>query len=302
MIMALKLYKMTFNTAHFGEGMLNESYAGFDASRLYSALFLEALKFGKEEEFLQLTKENDFLLSDAYPYGVEPYLPKPIGYPLPKMQNDTDLKKVRQEAKKIKKISYIPLSLFDDYVKGEGDIERISKDQAGFAKTSYLVKKGEDPYEVGLTSFKKSLYVLATSSPLLDKLMQSLQYSGLGGKRSSGYGSFDLDIEDVPATIAQNIVTGVAEEGIYMLLTTSLPKEDELNKVLEHGKYLLKRHGGFVYSEQSAEPLRKQDFYRFKSGSTFEKTFQGELKDVRPDDFIHPVWCYAKGAFYKLTI
>lgn len=293
---------MTFNTAHFGEGMLNESYAGFDASRLYSALFLEALKFGKEEEFFQLTNTDDFLLSDAYPYDVEPYLPKPIGYPLPKIQDDTDLKKVRQEAKRIKKINYIPLSLFDNYIKGEGDIEKISQAQTGFASTRYLVKKGEDPYEVGLTSFRKSLYVLATSSPLLDTLMQSLQYSGLGGKRSIGYGSFDLEIEDVPTTIAQNVITDVAEEGIYMLLTTSLPKENELDQVLKYGKYLLKRYGGFVYSAQSSEPLRKQDFYRFKSGSTFEKTFQGELRDVRPDNFIHPVWCYAKGAFYKLAI
>ena len=178
--MVLKLYKLTFNTAHFGEGTLNESVAGFDVSRLYSALFLEALKLGKEDDFFHLTNQKDFLLSDAYPYRHEPYLPKPIGYPL--LRNDEqeeDLKKIRQEAKKVKKIDYIPLSMFDEYVKGNGDVDQIAQMRSEFAKTSYLVKKGEDPYEVGLTSFKESLYVLATSSPLFDTLMESLQYSGL---------------------------------------------------------------------------------------------------------------------------
>lgn len=301
--MVLKLYKLTFNTAHFGEGTLNESVAGFDVSRLYSALFLEALKLGKEDDFFHLTNQKDFLLSDAYPYRHEPYLPKPIGYPL--LRNDEqeeDLKKIRQEAKKVKKIDYIPLSMFAEYVKGNGDVDQIVQMRSEFARTSYLVKKGEDPYEVGLTSFKESLYVLATSSPLFDTLMESLQYSGLGGKRSSGYGGFVLEIEDAPSEIADNVVGETSVTGVFMALATSLPTVDELSEVIKNSKYLLKRAGGFAYSEHGGEQLRKQDLYRFKAGSTFEKTYRGQIKDVRPTDFSHPVWCYAKGTFYRLAL
>lgn len=294
---------MTFNVAHFGEGTLNDSVAGFDASRLYSALFLEALKLGKEQIFFQETSKDAFFLSDAYPYDEEPYLPKPIGYPLPKVEkSNADLRKIRQDAKKVKKISYVPLSLFSDYVKGNGDIDKISQVQSKFSKNSYLVKKGEDPYEVGLTHFYKSLYVLATSSELFDRLMLSLQYSGLGGKRSSGYGGFKLEIKDIPAEIDKNIAKISVDTGVYMSLTTSFPKDDELEEALADSKYLIKRYGGFAYSEQSSDVLRKQDFYRFKAGSTFVNLYQGEIRDVRPKDFIHPVWCYAKGLFYKLEL
>lgn len=57
-----------------------------------------------------------------------------------------------------------------------------------FEKQDYVTRKGEDPYEVGVTYFNESLYVVAAQSDLFDQLMYSLQYSGLGGKRTSGYG------------------------------------------------------------------------------------------------------------------
>ena len=79
--MAFNIYKMSFLRAHFGKGYLNSSGMLFDASRLYSALCLEAIKIDCLDEFVNLSFKDDFYLSDAFPYVGEPYFPKPICYP-----------------------------------------------------------------------------------------------------------------------------------------------------------------------------------------------------------------------------
>ena len=63
--MTIKLYKMSFDHAHFGEGHLNESHAAFDSGRLFSALFIEALKLGEADAFLKEANRETFVLSDA---------------------------------------------------------------------------------------------------------------------------------------------------------------------------------------------------------------------------------------------
>lgn len=65
-------------------------------------------------------------------------------------------------------------------------------------------------------------------------------------------------------------------------------------------KYLLKKSSGFAFSQGVKDNYRKQDLYKFKAGSTFTKTFKGQIVDVRPDNFPHPVWNYAKPLFYSL--
>ena len=88
-------------------------------------------------------------------------------------------------------------------------------------------------YQVSTVRFadQSALYVIATESNLLNELMTSLQYAGIGGKRSSGYGRFDLTITDIPDTL-KNRLTKV-HQGTVMALTTSLPIEKELEHAME---------------------------------------------------------------------
>ena len=51
--MGLKIYRMHFDKAHFGDGYLNTSVGHFEASRLFSALCLEALKNNWLYEFIE---------------------------------------------------------------------------------------------------------------------------------------------------------------------------------------------------------------------------------------------------------
>lgn len=297
--MGYKLYKMTFDSVHFGEGSLEESALTFTADRLFSALVLEAIQLGKYSEFLALAETDDFILTDAFPYQFTPFLPKPIGYPtIDKLDQTRSVLEIRKEAKRNKKLAYIELEVFEDYLNGE------SLEDYSYAVHDYLTKTRPHEegalYQVGTMRFEEgvSLYVLAWQAPLLDEIWMSLQYSGLGGKRTSGYGSFRLEIEELPEVFERRL-TRHSDKSV-MLLTASLPIEEDLEQAMAGGHYLLKRFGGFAFSQTQKENVRKQDLYKFKAGSTFQQTFRGAIYDVRPTDFPHPVHQFAKPLFYEL--
>ena len=298
--MEVQAYKLDFQTVHFGNGNLNESIGSFNASRLYSSLFLESLKLNVDKEFLNLSKSANFFLSDSFPLkDGEFYLPKPIGYPKIPL-NSESTRETRRKAKRSKKLRYIKYTDMEDYVEGNCDVDKLDGTDSFFSKSTVVTKKGIDPYEVGITNFKTSLYILTIKRKLLDMLMNSLQYSGIGGKRSSGYGRFTVEKLDIPDEFSKNIVVNDSEYGVYMTLSTSIPNNDELDAVLPTAEYLLEKSSGFAYSSTSRNLLRKQDLYKFAVGTTLTKTYNGNIFDVRPDDFPHPVWNYAKGLFYKL--
>jgi CRISPR-associated RAMP protein, csm4 family len=292
---------MNFHTAHFGAGSLDSSKMTFAADRLFSALAIEAKKMGKMEEFVSIAGQDEFVLTDAFPYKSGPFLPKPIGFPKFEQPDlTTDVKEVRRQAKMAKKLQFIPLDKFDSYVNGT-----LFKD-ADHAVTNIVTKNQPhvdgNLFQVSTVRFRdaSSLYVIANESELLNELMASLQYTGIGGKRSSGYGQFDLTILDFPDSF-KNRLTKV-HQGPVMTLTTSLPVEKELEYAMETGSYLLSKSSGFALSTETKENFRKQDLYKFASGSTFSETFTGQIVDVRPLDFPHEVLNYAKPLFFKMEV
>ena len=299
--MTYKMYIMNFQSTHFGAGTLDSSKMTFAADRLFSALAIEAKKMGKMEEFVSIAGQDEFVLTDAFPYLSVPFLPKPIGFPKFEQPDlTTDVKEVRRQAKMAKKLQFIPLDKFDSYVNGT-----LFKD-ADHAVTNIVTKNQPhvdgNLFQVSTVRFRdaSSLYVIANESELLNELMASLQYTGIGGKRSSGYGQFDLTILDFPDSF-KNRLTKV-HQGPVMTLTTSLPVEKELEYAMETGSYLLSKSSGFALSTETKENFRKQDLYKFASGSTFSETYTGQIVDVRPLDFPHEVLNYAKPLFFKMEV
>ena len=297
--MTYKMYIMNFHTAHFGAGALDSSKMTFAADRLFSALAIEAKKMGKMEEFVSIAGQDHFVLTDAFPYQSSPFLPKPIGFPNFEQADLTkDVKEVRRQAKMAKKLQFIPLERFESYVNG-----KLFKD-AEHGVTNIVTKNQPHVdgalYQVSTVRFadKSALYVIANESELLNELMASLQYTGIGGKRSSGYGQFDLTILDLPDSFKNRLTE--AHQGPVMTLTTSLPIEKELEYAMETASYLLSKSSGFAFSTETNENYRKQDLYKFASGSTFSETFTGQIVDVRPLDFPHEVLSYAKPLFLKM--
>ena len=297
--MTYKMYIMNFHTAHFGAGTLDSSKMTFAADRLFSALAIEAKKMGKMEEFVSSAGQDDFVLTDSFPYQSGPFLPKPIGFPKFEQPDlTTDVKEVRRQAKMAKKLQFIPLDKFDSYVNG------TLFEDAEHAVTDIVTKNHPhvdgNLFQVSTVRFRDEscLYVIANESDLLNELMTSLQYTGIGGKRSSGYGQFDLTILDLPDNFKNRLTE--AHQGPVMTLTTSLPIEKELEYAMETASYLLSKSSGFAFSTETNENYRKQDLYKFASGSTFSETFTGQIVDVRPLDFPHEVLNYAKPLFFKM--
>lgn len=299
--MTYKMYIMDFDSAHFGAGTLDSSKMTFSADRLFSALVIEANKMGRLDEFLSLANQDDFVLTDAFPYQERPFLPKPIGFPkFDQVDLNKDVKEVRRQAKLAKKLQFIPLEKFDHYVNGA-----LFEDEE-HAVTNIVTKNQPHVdgalYQVATTRFldDTALYVLATDSPLLDEMMTSLQFSGIGGKRSSGYGRFDLIIKEIPENLESRLTRSY--QGNVMILTTSLPTDEDLPRAMDQGSYLVTKSSGFAFSIVSNQNYRKQDLFKFTAGSTFLETFAGQIVDVRPLGFPHAVFNYAKPLFLKMEV
>ncbi len=122
--------------------------------------------------------------------------------------------------------------------------------------------------------------------------MRSLSFSGLGGKRASGFGRFVLSCDGIPAELKKRLEgTGTG----YMTLSAALPTDEEMETVMGGAEYLLSKRSGFISSENYAEEqMRKRDLYVFRAGSCFSTRFCGDIYDVSDGRGRHPVYRYAK--------
>lgn len=317
------LYKLSFTSpVHFGLSdsalSLYTSGESFRGDRLFSALCHSALSLGGEkrlETLLNSVKSGELLLSDAMPYrGENLYLPKPY---INAEKNKEVPSELRKKIKKLKWISVKDFEYFSSCVKS-GDIFDPDDEQS-FGSSSEQIKVSlyEDgaPYSVGTFSFKKDcgLYFIAaikekSMEKEINKLLYALGFSGIGGKVSSGYGKFYVD-----DTILLNENFDFQTEWLFnslenkeskqhMLITTSLPKEDEMDKALENAWFQLVRCSGFVGSEKySKTPLKKRTQYFLDSGSVLENTFQGDLYNVGYSGN-HSVYRYGKPIFLGVSL
>lgn len=311
--MTLRLYRLKFQSAHFGEQTLESSLVTIPVERLFSALFLEALKQGNAKEWLEMVQNDDFVLTDTMLYNEEVYLPRPIGYPLKKeLEINEDVIQLRQQAKNLKKIKAIPWSLFDSFVKGEltslndkpnGRLGNILRSYKTLYKIENVTRKSEDPYRVSKITYSDDTYLsfIASKSELLESLLNSLQYHGIGGKRSSGFGLFNWDCQELPRTLSERITTIPNQKGKYMLLNSALMSNCQKD-VLEGATYLLSKSSGFAYSLATKENYRKRNVYKFTAGSCFMSTFSGKIIDVSSPAVPHPVWHYAKPVFLRMEV
>ena len=158
-----------------------------------------------------------------------------------------------------------------------------------------------EPYHVGGFQFKPGcgIYFVVSVSYDCEPLLEQLSYSGLGGKRSSGYGRFAFEILDAsPFSLVGD--GGSCERA--MLLTSALPCEEELtDDLLAGAKYRLEKKGGFVQSaHHSATPRKKRSMWLFVPGSVFGRRFCGDVFDVNATAGAHPVWRYARALWMEV--
>ena len=237
--------------------------------------------------------------------GQEFFIPKPMKKIEQVIQSED-----MTTRKKFKKLEYIQVSLLDKYLKGQYPIDKGSDiKQLGVhtLKTSASIRGNEEalPYRVGIYRFKEEngLYIVVGYDSqeildLFDELFEMLSLSGIGGKKNSGLGHFDLEIAELPKELNQRLNT----KGEVMTLSVSLPTDKELEVVLDDSRYLLVKRSGFIDSyTYSKEQRRKKDIYLFKAGSCFNETYQGDVYDVSSGGN-HPVYKYAKPLFMGVEV
>ncbi|MDT2808916.1 type III-A CRISPR-associated RAMP protein Csm4 [Enterococcus asini] len=303
--MTTKIIKLTFQRpVHFGKKRLSDGEATFAADTFFSGLYIEALAMGMDSEWLL----SDLVISDSFPYIDETlYLPKPL-IKIEAQANDETNRKV------FKKLNHIPVAAYHEYLAG-----RITASQAKLWADQFelgdsllsdkvslmdIPAGGESrPYAVGTYHYKPNagLYIIVEATDdVFDKLsrvMEFLQYSGLGGKRSAGYGRFTYEL-----TTDDTIVELLAKKGRQaVLLSTAMATSDELRLALPESRYLLRKRTGFVQSKNYEETLvKKKDFYSFVPGSVFTVPFDGAIFDVGENGG-HPVYRYAKAIWMGVS-
>lgn len=316
--MEYKLYKLTFNTpVHFGSDIVGSSLEESDfichSDTFFSALCLEYIKLnGAEtiEGFIDFFNNGKLLISSLLPYkNNDLYIPKPsIVIERSDTKNENKEENSSSDRKKMKKLNYIKVSDIDiylNYIKGIGDFN-FDYEYNNFAKYSLNQKVGlrdeeNRLYSLGTYSFYKNngLYFALSFSnnetlKEFEKVLKSLSYSGIGGKRTQGLGNFEYNESDFSA-----FENKLFKDSKYkMLLSLFSPTENEMESIdFSNSFYSLIKRNGFIYSNNYSGNLSKRkSLSMFKEGSCFTDNINGNIKDVSQNGN-HKVYRYGK-AFY----
>lgn len=335
-MMKYYLYKLWFSTpVHFGGaaegGKLEEAEMTLAADSLFSALCCELAEQGEEERlsrFIVLTREGKVRFSDLYPFQREErgeewyYLPRPVLPPAPAKEKEElrDLATERKEArarKNLKKLSHLRASELEPFLAAWREGRPYHTREIFSFGTSSLVERvncsreGETlPYFVRTFNFsqKAGLYgVLAVEEEAVGTeiifALESLGLTGIGGKRSSGYGKFCLEnggglskehaAGDVTAkkntvSLAVDLAKATSVDGkaLYsllqaesapcqMCLSVLLPAERD-EEVLTDAWYQLVRRSGFITGAANQQQ-KKDSVYMLSAGSCLPRRLTGKM-------------------------
>lgn len=320
--MTYDLYKLVFPGAlHIGNDSGRDNLASsgstIHSDTLFSALAVEAVRSGGERMSLvvELFQSGRAVLSDALPFrGEEYFLPKPA-----RRQRGNQLADP-QDRKLLKKLDYLPLTQFDDYLRASEthpfDIRLAVERQADLLfteKRSCAAVAGQpvtQPFAVGSVTFNDGcgLYLIAGTADtaaveLLHGLLEDLSRSGIGGKRSVGYGRFELvgpfpiDGAGSPALRRFHAMLTAERAPYYMTLNTSLPDDAELDAALAGASFRLCRRGGFVQSARYADtPMKRKTVYALAAGACVSRKYRGAFLDTAAGGG-HPVYRCLKPLF-----
>lgn len=334
--MQYKIFKLKFETpVHFGSEKVGTSLEKVTnicrSDTLFSAMCQEIMKIEDEIkllDFVDWVDDGDLVFSSLLPYrDNELFLPKPCLL-LERNNKTDDTEDIASsiKKKKMKKLEFISINDFSRYIDclKSGKSFEYDEEKYVFYKTETTAKvslnrngdsNDNNIYYVANTYFISGcgLYVIVKYKEqeqieFFEKILDSLGFSGIGGKRSSGYGKFNIEKEMYSA------VDGYEEEKlIFELLETNgdynialsvvSPTEAEIeNNDFDKAYYKLISRDGFVYSTEYTDEntlVKRKSLSMFKEGSCFPFEIEGEVKDVS-DNGKHPV--YKNGKMLKIGV
>ena len=315
------LYPLRFLTpVHFGDtsegGNLETISSTLGSDVLFGACCHEiSHDTSLLESFISSVKTQQIVLSSLFPYCIDNgeyqlYVPSPI------MQIDSkdmpitsfeETKRVATEQKKIKKIEYIrasQLQNFSQYIESDTSQKHMPIFGTKQAMTQVNMRGEKSrPYYVGSYQFMSNtgLYIIArftddTSRELFEAILELLGLSGIGGKRSGGYGKFELaddpiqlESEGIYKDDSALYVLLHNNQGNMMCISACVPTSDEV-ATLKQGSYKLQKRGGFVGSAGSTTQVKRNSYYVVKEGSVCPKALVGQMLTITGSSLPHPVY------------
>ena len=332
--MSYVIYPLQFDTAvHFAQtgrgGRLDEAGTEYGADALFSALCAELATAGEMtalERLHERVAARELLLSDLLPWrtdadgGMEFYVPRPVLRIEGSEEARADYAETcsrATERKKQKSMKYLRASQMADYVDAMRAGAPFSSDSDfGMESLRQRVNTREAeplPYYVGQFDFNAGagLYLLAyvrhaEDADFLRELLTWLGLSGIGGKRTSGFGKFHmaedelvLDADGIYADDAALYELLHAESAPWqMTIAPVVPTAEEIPHVKE-GAYRLRRAGGFITAPAHAAE-KKNSIYLVDTGSCLHTRIGGSLAELCTHDG-HPVWRYGFGLYLGVT-
>lgn len=305
------LYKLKFpNGIHVGaNSSLELTSTTVSSDVFYSAFYAEYIRiFGENDrELFQLTENDEFKVSDLLPFKEKKtetffYVPKPFVNDIERKQNNDENEQV-VDRKKVKKLSYIPANRLNEYfefLKTGKNFPEIDDDfgEKELHTKNKVSRIGEDTelYNVEVFRFNKDtgLYFIVQLpekwQEKFENVLESLSLTGIGGKKSAGYGQFEvgeLKTKDFKAdmifldTNLKKVTTTITAK--YLLLSSYLPQKDEIEKIKnkENGYQLIKKSGFVNSPKYSKNPQKRKQVYMISSGAVLNFKPAGRLADLK---------------------
>lgn len=335
------IYKLKFTTpVRFGSdntsSNLTTSAFTANSDTIFSAICNEWIRIHGEDELNRLIESalnSEFLISDTLPFrnrlnsegkviDLDLYIPKPVvvverGSDVPESSGDSVLKK------KMKKMTHISVANLKEYFQylTEGVTTDFGMDKDSIlmetqtVKASRTYEKEATPYLVSAVRFMDDAglcFIVKMDDKIKEKfdlVVDSLGTTGIGGKRSSGYGKFSLeeiiDLNDGARKYKSmeilNSLIGIKGD-IYISLSSILPNNEDVEIIkMENSYYRLIIRKGFVHSvTYSQKNHKRKQTVMIKSGSCFPVPLQGTIADLS-DGGSHSVYRYGKGMYLGVS-
>lgn len=336
-----------FGNAAEGGG-LTEVLSFCRADTFFSALCQEAAMTDSRllQKLTEKAERGDILISNLFPWhytegpgagerGYELYLPRPVTAPSgtktegPRSFQDACVQSSERKARK--KRAWIRASKMHDFLEEcrKGGVSKDQKDNENkenekitgepsfgeIREDVHFNGRTRQPYFSGSYYFspKSGLYLILSladesDDALLMKLIQSAGLSGIGGRRSSGCGSFTAE---EPVILEGDKIYGEDDCALYRLLKDDrspcqmalcpvLPEPSEA-ETAAGGTGRLIRRGGFSLDEQQGSPVKTGTIYMMDAGSCFSVRLSGRIADVSGGTLAHPVLKYGKGLYIGIS-
>ena len=312
----LKIVKLRFRSAiHLGANVsgigIEDSQLIAHSDTLFSCLINSYVQLhsgnpSAVKELLEPFREGKppFRITSAFPFettynsGIVYYLPKPLVDP-PKFT-----RRAKQKyGKLVRNTQFVQITAFQNWLIGNRvDLNALDSQNVGAFCTSEIrpqhardrLTNATNIYHEGLTHFHHGagLYFLVELNNMhlneFKAMLKQAGMNGLGGRRSSGKGVFEVTYKKDPDETISDLddnwknLFRLPDQNGFINLSLYLPEPDTCAN-LDPVAYQLVPRKGWCYSSVTPTQMKRQTVTMFGEGSIFPNEPKGILADVTPD-------------------